>query len=473
MKDFTRKRTIALATLCILVAFSSARLKSQISFKEPDIARIAEGDRTTRGTAQFLINRDGFAREATQIGRGIFHRNFGLDEHSGCNGLPCKLRHSEATRAWPHSQFEAGSCDTCHAIPIGSAGFGPKEQNTFKVGNTVRSNDMFGGGLIQQLALEATEDLKAAAAKRMPHMTANGVNYDTGLGVRDGGTVNQDLTVRPFGRKGIESHLRSFSIRAAFTRLGIQAQDRYQCVAGDRDGDGRCDGKISVGLDPDRDGVVDELTQGSLSILEHYLINYPVPGQGPITREVIEGERVFNKIGCADCHRPEMRVRQDPRIEHLTVFWNDKTARFEAERRFLYHLVDDGYLDPDRRRPVSLVVPNRQPFVVSLYADLKRHEMGPRMADANAESGVRKSVFITRPLWGVGSYTAFLDDGSATTLEEAILRHGGEAIVSRKRFARLSAQQQDALIKFLKSRILFSVEDILTAKIPITKGDIP
>ncbi|HKZ01105.1 MAG TPA: di-heme oxidoredictase family protein [Pyrinomonadaceae bacterium] len=473
MKDFTRKRTIALSTLCILVVFSSGVLRSQISFKEPDIARIPEGDRTTRGTAQFFINRDSFARQATQIGRSLFHHDFARDAHSGCNGVPCKLRHAESTRAWPHSQFEAGSCDTCHAIPIGSAGFGSKEQNTFKNGNTVRSNDMFGGGLIQQLAIEATEDLKAAAAKRLPHLTTKGVNYDTGLGVKDGGTVNQDLIVRPFGRKGVESHLRAFSSRAAFTRLGIQAQDRFQCADGDTDSDGRCDGKIAGGLDPDGDGVADELTQGSLSILEHYLINYPVPGQGPITREVIEGERVFKKIGCAECHRPEMRVRQDPRIEHLTVFWNDKTNRFEAERRLLYHLVDDGYLDPDRQRPILLVVPNRRPFVVPLYADLRRHEMGPRMADSNDESGVLKSVFITRPLWGVGSYKVFLDDGSALTLEDAVLRHGGEARIPRNKFAMLPRRQRDALIKFLKSLILFSVEDILTAKIPITKGDVP
>ena len=168
-----------------------------------------------------------------------------------------------------------------------------------------------------------------------------------------------------------------------------------------------------------------------------------------------------------------MQVREDPRIEHITVFWNDKTNRFEAERLLLYHLVDDSYVDPDRQRPVPLVVPNRRPFVVPLYGDIKRHEMGPRMADTKDESGVKKSVFLTRPLWGMGSYTEFLDYGSAPTPKDAILRHGGEALRSRNRFARLSKREQFALLKFLKSRILFSVEDVLTAKIPITRGDLP
>ncbi len=464
---------VARIVLFVLITVLSYDLRSQIRLKEPDLARIPEGDLFTRGTAQFLTKREGFAQQASQIGRAIFHRNFAQDANSGCNGVPCKLRSAQATRAWPQSEFEAGSCDTCHAVPSGAAGFGPKEQNTFKGGNTIRSNDMFGGGLIQQLAIEATEDLKAADAKRLPHVTANNVNYDTGLGVREGGSVNPDFVVRPFGRKGIESHLRAFGSRAAFLRLGIQAQDKFQCADGDNDADGRCDGKISVGLDPDRDGITDELTQGSLSILEHYLLNYPIPGKGPITPEVVSGERIFDTIGCTECHRPEMRIRQDPRIEHLTVFWNDTTGRFEAERRWLYHLVDDGYVDPDRQRPVPLVLSNRRPFVVPLYADLKRHEMGTRMTDVSDENGVAKTVFLTRPLWGVGSYEAFLDDGSALTLEDAILRHGGEAMRPRNRFARLSRRRQRAIIKFLKSRILFSVEDILTAKIPITKGDVP
>jgi CxxC motif-containing protein (DUF1111 family) len=136
-------------------------------------------------------------------------------------------------------------------------------------------------------------------------------------------------------------------------------------------------------------------------------------------------------------------------------------------------LVDDGYLDKDRRRPIKLAVPNRLPFVAPLYSDLKRHDMGREMADVSDEEGVTKTVFMTRPLWGAGSYTAYLHDGSASTLEEAILRHGGEAEGSRKKFATLSSRKRESVVQFLKSFILFSVEDVLTAKIPITKGDLP
>lgn len=461
----------ALLLLCLVLCAKSPR--AQLGFKDIDLARIPEGDATTQRTAQFLINRYVFARQAIQIGRMIFHHDFAGDQKSGCNGLPCDLRHEKAIWAKPESLFEASSCATCHNTPSGSAGFDSKRRDVFKAGNAIRTPDLFGLGLIEQLAIEATEDLKAAEGKKLPHVTANGVNYDEGLGVRDGGSVDRDLVVRPFGRKGSVSRLRAFISHAAFVHMGMQAQDRFQCPSGDEDLDGRCDEPITPGLDPDQDGIADELTQGSLSLLEHYLINYPIPGRGPITKEVQAGERIFKAIGCAECHRPEMRVRHDPRIEHITVFWNDRTGRFEAERRLLYRFVDDGYLDPDRRRPVPLAIPKRQPFVVPLYSDLKRHDMGPLMADASDEEGVAKSIFITRPLWGVGSYEAYLHDGSADSLEEAILRHGGEAFSSREKFAGLSSKEQLAVIKFLKSLILFSVEDVLTGKIPITRGDIP
>lgn len=476
MLTFGRTRTVVtqvIFALGILALLVYAQAAPQLSFEDPDLARMVEGTPVTPHTAQYLIHRAVFARQAIQLGRVLFHQDFAERSNSGCNGIPCQLRSPDATRSPPWSRFEASSCATCHSVPKNSAGFGHRTQDTFTAGNRIRTPDLFGAGLIQQLAAEATEDLKAARASSRPLVTANGVRYDTGLGVRMGGSVDPDLIVRPFGRKGVESHIRAFASRAAWLHLGIQAQDRFQCPSGDRDGDGRCDGLVSPGSDPDGDGITDELTQGGLSLLENMLMNYPIPGRGPVTEEVRRGERIFHAIKCTECHRPEMRVRQDPRIEHLTVFWNEQTSRFEAERRFLFDLVGDGYIDPSRQRLVPLAVPRRRSFIVPLYSDLKRHEMGPYIADASDEEGIAKSVFLTRPLWGIGSYTAFLHDGSAHTLEEAIMRHGGEALQSRKKFAQLRHRDRQAVVTFLKSLILFSVEDILTAKIPITRGDVP
>jgi CxxC motif-containing protein (DUF1111 family) len=44
-----------------------------------------------------------------------------------------------------------------------------------------------------------------------------------------------------------------------------------------------------------------------------------------------------------------------------------------------------------------------------------------------------------------------MHDGASLTLRDAILRHQGEALDEIKGFSRLSAQDQEALIEFLRS----------------------
>ena len=48
-------------------------------------------------------------------------------------------------------------------------------------------------------------------------------------------------------------------------------------------------------------------------------------------------------------------------------------------------------------------------------------------------------------------FEAYLHDGRARTLEEAILWHGGETEASMKLFRNMSASDRDALISFLES----------------------
>jgi CxxC motif-containing protein (DUF1111 family) len=46
-----------------------------------------------------------------------------------------------------------------------------------------------------------------------------------------------------------------------------------------------------------------------------------------------------------------------------------------------------------------------------------------------------------------------LHDGQATTLTEAILRHGGEAQAAQAQFAQLATPDQDVVITFLQSLV--------------------
>jgi CxxC motif-containing protein (DUF1111 family) len=63
----------------------------------------------------------------------------------------------------------------------------------------------------------------------------------------------------------------------------------------------------------------------------------------------------------------------------------------------------------------------------------------------------------TPPLWGIGltgavsRHTNFLHDGRARSIEEAILWHGGEAKSARDAYAKLTREEREALLAFVKS----------------------
>jgi CxxC motif-containing protein (DUF1111 family) len=73
------------------------------------------------------------------------------------------------------------------------------------------------------------------------------------------------------------------------------------------------------------------------------------------------------------------------------------------------------------------------------------------------EADAAGSEWRTPPLWSIGLIAgvaggeAYLHDGRARTLEEAILWHGGEADEAKEAFRTMSASDRAALIEFLKS----------------------
>ena len=86
---------------------------------------------------------------------------------------------------------------------------------------------------------------------------------------------------------------------------------------------------------------------------------------------------------------------------------------------------------------------------VELFSDLKRHDMGPGLAESTG--GPLDSFFITARLWGVADTAPYLHDGRAQTLRDAIMMHGGEALNARNAFAALSTARQTDVVAFLRS----------------------
>lgn len=281
--------------------------------------------------------------------------------------------------------------------------------------------------------------------------------------------IDADLVVRPFGWKGNYATIRSFTRGAAHNELGLQAT-----------------GLVGA-MDVDYDGVIHELSVGDVTALAVYMAGLERPvstvelaeiGLLSLTEaqigEIAAGAHLFDSAGCGSCHTPNMAVN-DP------IFWEPS------------HVA--GYYDnlfPDGSRPdahgldietgiafdMRLDQPNNQVQLADgtsyhlgaletdangnafarWYSDFKRHDMGPELADPSDPLGVGASMFVTRSLAGVGSTGPWLHDGRATTLNEAILAHGGEAKASRTAYAAMSNDAAAQIVAFLESLVLFSAD---------------
>jgi CxxC motif-containing protein (DUF1111 family) len=86
---------------------------------------------------------------------------------------------------------------------------------------------------------------------------------------------------------------------------------------------------------------------------------------------------------------------------------------------------------------------------VNLYSDLLLHDMGPVLADGVVQSSASGNEFRTTPLWRISERSAFLHNGAATTIPQAIAAHGGQAAASAAAYQNLSGSEKQALLDFL------------------------
>jgi hypothetical protein len=391
----------------------------------------------------------------------LFRRGDALFSHefrreNGYGSAPQSVLHRIHTGV--RGGLDSFSCAGCHSVG-GPDGAGSETQNAFVLGDgdrissaNVRNAPMaLGLGFVQSLAFEMSNDLakvrdkaqEEAAATQKPVtvlLSTKGVDFGS-LTALPGGEVDtsgvqgvsEDLVVRPFGWKGNGARLRRFVEEAARVHFGVQSHVLALAYKATPDHD-----KLGPGpdwWDPDHDGVQRELEEGTLTAAAVYLamLETPViiPPSDPGLRDRwSEGDLLFDSIGCSGCHRKELP------LYHYE--WTERPDTTSGPGVVL-HLIGDG----DQPRGTGLV---------KLFSDLKRHDMGPELADPHpGDDGLPESVFLTRPLWGLAESAPYLHDGRAATIPEAILAHGGEAKAARDAFAALSPEEQANVHIFLLS----------------------
>ncbi|WP_434052888.1 MAG: di-heme oxidoredictase family protein [Roseibium sp.] len=398
----------------------------------------------------------------------------------------------------------AQSCISCHSAPYAN-GAGPNPLNA--IVDPLHSGDpakylhrntphLFALGAVQRIAEEMTAELKATEAKLEEEacklydrvsvqLAAKSVEFgtlaakpmldrETGTCVADYDRsgiegIDEDLVVRMFGWKGSHATLRAFTRHAAHNELGMQAEE----LVGSHDGD--------------HDGVTGELSVGDLTALTVYMaaLERPVSKlelhrHGVLQLEPDEkarielGEKKLAEAKCTGCHVPVMKVStpifSEPSLQdgfREEVFPSgQKTADagLSADTAIWFDLTSDtpnNHVELPGGKIVNLgAFPKAEDgsALVAWYSDFKRHDMGERLTDPVDVHGFGATVWPTASLAGVGSTGPWLHDGNATTLEDAILAHGGEAEESRMAYEALPENDRAALIAFLENLILIDLD---------------
>jgi Tol biopolymer transport system component/CxxC motif-containing protein (DUF1111 family) len=140
------------------------------------------------------------------------------------------------------------------------------------------------------------------------------------------------------------------------------------------------------------------------------------------------GSALFNSVGCVTCH-----------VRSITT-------------------ASPGSLVNGGTFIVPAALGNK---VIHPFGDFLLHDIGT--GDGIADGGTNANRMRTAPLWGLRTRERLMHDGGGSssaptnsgsqefTINEAILRHAGQATTARNNYLVLSAMQKRHLIKFLKS----------------------
>jgi CxxC motif-containing protein (DUF1111 family) len=327
--------------------------------------------------------------------------------------------------------FAATACNACHTDPV--AGGVATDESMYVTRASTWSEqegcDLLldeGGDFVRQRATPALEEL-GILGDRIPDGATQVTSYRMlplfGLGLveaipddeilvredpfdldRDGiaGRAPRDAEgqVARFTRKGFATTLPQMVEESIVLDLGLTTPGHPRELGPNR-------GPLPSGLDPVPNPEVSQEEVDAWTAFIRFLapISPLVPEDPEQQRVVALGRRLFDAVGCNQCHTPFL-----------------KTGPSEVPAL-------------DRQR-------------VYLYSDLLLHDMGEELASTCGPTA-SPTEFRTEMLWGLRFRDQFMHDGRARTVREAIELHGGTSGESRERFRNLSPTGKLAVIRFL------------------------
>lgn len=333
-------------------------------------------------------------RERTEVFTSVIHSNATTDSFKETReNVEMLFPMVESEITVTSSSYDGGGCG---ASPTPVTRIVTVVENPVHY-HQLNSPALFGVGLIDEIS--SMSIVNHGTRKTLQKLTAefSGEFGGTGIGMTrlaEGGAIGK------FGWKGQFSTLEDFVASACAMELGLTNPLKSQ--------------PLPLAHRTDRSAKMD-MTRKQLNELVCFVRSLPrpvqvVPSDPDRLRRVNYGETIFAKIGCADCHVPN--------IGNVEGIYSD------------FHLYN--------LEPVSS-------FAAGSYADGKAETIDLNRSHPDPDQ------WQTPPLWGVADSAPYFHDGASPTILSAINRHKGQANHSREAFDDLSTSETECLIEFLQS----------------------
>jgi CxxC motif-containing protein (DUF1111 family) len=321
-----------------------------------------------------------------------------------------------------HSLFTITGLDGADGCTIKQEDFQKQGQNLI---NRIPT-PTFGAGLIEEIDDQAIQDnLNKQAARsfgdaRSVSVPRGRLNIVQPFNAK-GGSENRngnDGTIARFGWKAQNKSLLIFAGEAYNVEMGIsnevfptEREEKKECQFHTVPNDTSHPEKL---FDSDPEKRLDALSdvEKFAAFMRFLAPPEPSPDQPGGAKSIADGFKLFEKVGCASCHSPELHTS-----------------------------------------PISAVAALRDK-PVRLYSDLALHKMGSKLADGISQGLANGDEFRSAPLWGLGQRVFFLHDGRTNDLTKAIEEHdssGSDASSVITLYNALAPQEKQDLLNFLRS----------------------
>lgn len=363
------------------------------------------------------------------------------------NGLTTSAKHKENLDAFAQPEeikdgigpvFNSFSCGECHSNPVigGSSQITELRAGHFDGQKFI---DHPGGSLIQSRAIDASivekildgnevrafrlslsilgdgyvEAIDDAVlldiAKQQPNLSGGKINGQAlWVPIEEAPGV---MRIGRFGWKSQQASLLSFSGDAYTNEMGITTP----LFPLENTSNGKSVGKFDPLPDPD------EGDNDDIEAFTEFMRATKAPSrdlQLARTSSSQAGETLFNNMGCAICHVSTFKTLP---------------ASFK---------INGG---------TFTIPPALGDKIIHPYSDFLLHDIGT--GDGIVQNGGQetRNKIRTTPLWGLRTRNRLMHDGLSLSVNEAILRHAGEASFVIDKYRSLSKKQKQQILTFLNS----------------------